>query len=104
MDDKSKIIPINRKLIRSLTEMMKCVRDQPWDGPATFNAILVDRADMYKMVKVKNPPPQVIYLPIRPGIEICFSSESADTTFDSVRRFHFWKRVGDYFHYREVGS
>lgn len=99
MDDN--IIPINRGVIEALTKLLGALKDVPWKGPKSFNAILIDRKDFMKTMAVPNPPPPVIEIAVRSRMEFRMVAGPIELAQNDRVRFDFWRRIGDTLEYRE---
>lgn len=95
------IIPINRGLVTAMRRLLDALKDMPWQGPKTFNAILIDRKDFMKMMSLPNPPPPVVDIAVRERLDIIISSQALDAASINRVRFDFYRRIGDTLEYRE---
>jgi len=100
--EKCRVIPINIAMIRSLKALLKALKDRPWDGPTVFNAILIDRKDFMKMVKIPNPPNPIYRVPVMPKMDIVITSEDLSKPAVHIVKFMFYRKVGDTLEYREM--
>lgn len=101
--EQSKIIPINRSLVRALDELLKVLVNQPWNGPKKFNAVYIDRKGFMKMDEVPNPPPPVTYFAILPIFSTHIEAGPRNSVECHRIAFHFYRRIGDTIEYREEG-
>lgn len=99
------IIPINKALIQTLTDILKSLGNS-WQGPSQYNAIMVDRKGFVQSFKVPNPPPPIWQVPIRPSIFksfITFGEEvSSVPQIIEFAEFQMYRRCSeDTIEYRE---